>query len=58
VAGMRVGMGEEVAYTITNEQLFVEEVWDRIQRHVYVVVDGKVYDRNSSEFICDMSLIE
>jgi hypothetical protein len=57
VAGMRVGMGE-VAYTITNEQLFIEEVWDRIQRHVYVVVDGKVYDRNSSEFICDMSLIE
>jgi hypothetical protein len=48
---------EEVGYTITDEQLFIEEVWDNIQRGIYVVVGGKVYDRNSSEFICNESVI-
>jgi hypothetical protein len=52
-----VGMGE-TAYTITNEQLFIEEVWDRLQRQIYVLVDGKVYDRESCEFICNESVIK
>lgn len=47
-----------MTHEMTEEELWLEDVWDKLQTGVYVECGGNVYDRNSSEFICSMSLLK
>lgn len=42
---------------MTEEELWQEEVYDKLQRHEYIVDNGNVYDYGSGEFICSLRLI-
>lgn len=44
-------------YEMTEEELWQEEVYDKLQRHEYIVDNGNVYDYESGEFICSLRLI-
>jgi hypothetical protein len=48
----------DMEYEMSDEEIWQELVWDKIQTHEYIVVDGKVYDYASGEFICSMSFIK
>ena len=42
---------------MTDEELFAELVWDKLQTGVYVVSDGSVYDYDSGEGICNLRIV-
>lgn len=42
---------------ITNEELFVELVWDKLQTHEYIVIDGNVIDPEDGELICQLQIL-
>lgn len=42
---------------MTDEEIFVEIVWDNLQQGVYVVSDGSVFDYESAERICDLKVV-
>lgn len=48
----------QTAYEMTEEELWQEMVWDKLQTHEYVVDKGNIYDFESGEFICSMRLIK
>jgi hypothetical protein len=41
-------------YPMTEEEIWMEEIWDKIQRCEYIVCDDMVYDFESGEFIIEM----
>lgn len=43
---------------MTEEELWQEEVYDKLQRHEYIVDAGNVYDFESGERICSLWLIK
>ena len=43
---------------MTQEELWQEEVYDKLQRHEYIVDGGNVFDYESGEFICSLRLIK
>ena len=43
--------------TMTDEELFEELVWDKLQQGVYVVSDGSVFDYATGEWICNLRII-
>ena len=43
---------------MTQEELWQEEVYDKLQRHEYVVDDGNVFDFETGGFICSLRLIK
>ncbi len=50
--------GKRDSCEMTEEELWQEEVYDKIQRHEYVVDAGNVYDFGSGEWICSLRLIK
>ena len=44
-------------YEMSDDELFAELVWDKLQTGVYVVSDGSVYDYASGEWICNLKII-
>lgn len=45
----------KVAYEMTEEELWAEEVYYKLDIHEYVLVDDKIYDYESGELICLLS---
>ena len=45
------------AYEMTEEELWAEEVYYRLDTHEYVLVDEKIYDYESGELVCLLSEI-
>lgn len=43
---------------MTEEELWQEEIYDKLQRHEYIVDGGNVFDYESGEFICSLRLIK
>jgi len=37
---------------MTDDEIFAENVWDKIQQHEYIVVGGNVIELGSGEVIC------
>lgn len=50
--------GKRDSCEMTEEELWQEEVYDRLQRHEYIVDNGNVFDFGSGEFICPLRLIK
>jgi len=42
---------------MSDEELFSELVWDKLQQGTYVVSDGSVYDYESGEWISNLKII-
>ena len=42
---------------MTDEEIFAEIVWDKLQRGEYVVADGSVFDFESGDFICNLKIV-
>ena len=42
---------------MTDEEIFTEIVWDKLQRGEYVVADGSVFDFESGDFICNLKIV-
>ena len=47
----------KVAYEMTEEELWEEEVYYRLDIHEYVIVDDKIYNYETGELICLVSEI-
>ena len=43
---------------MTQEELWQEEVYDKLQRHEYIVHDGNVFDFETGELVCSLRLIK
>lgn len=37
---------------MTDDEIFAENVWDKIQQHEYIVVGGNVIEPETGEVIC------
>lgn len=44
-------------YMMTEEELFAELVWDKLQKHEYIVIDGSVIDPEDGELICQLQIL-
>lgn len=42
---------------MTDEEIFEEIVWDKIQRHEYIVIDGSVIEPVTGELICQLKIL-
>ena len=49
---------ERDSYEMTQEELWQEEVYDKIQRHEYIVEYGDVIDFETGEVVCSLKLIK
>jgi hypothetical protein len=43
---------------MTEEELWQEDVYDKLTRGIFTEYKGNIYDFDSGEFICEMKLIE
>jgi hypothetical protein len=50
-------MGDR-AEQMTEYDLWLEEIWDKLQQCIYIVDNGGVYDFESGEYICEIKLIK
>ena len=46
------------SYEMTEEELWQEEVYDKLQRHEYIVDGGNVFDFETGEVVCSLKLIK
>lgn len=46
---------DKSTYEMTEEELWEEEVYYKLDTHEYVLVDDKIYDYESGELICLIS---
>ena len=42
---------------MTDDELFVELVWDKLQQGIYVISNESIYDYESGEWICGLKLM-
>ena len=43
--------------SMTEEELFAELVWDKLQKQEYIVIDGSVIDPVEGELICQLQIL-
>ena len=48
----------KVAYEMTEEELWEEEVYYKLDTHEYVLVDDKIYDYESGDLVCLLSEVD
>ena len=42
---------------MTDAEIFAEMVWDKLQSHEYIVVDGSVLDPENGDLICQLKIL-
>lgn len=45
-------------YEMTEEELWEEEIYYKLDTHEYVCVDGKIYDYESGDLVCLLSEVD
>lgn len=48
----------KVKNAMSDEEVFAELIWDKVQIGNYVICEDKVYEYESGVFICDLGCIQ